>query len=206
MVHTLTPRILPVLAFAISLVLCAGCATSTAPPPGVPTTGPATSGPPATHTVVPAATTAVYTSAAYGYTLSHPASWEVRSSDGGATVTFTSPAEGPSDTIRENLKVVVKDLSATPMDLDSFVASQMAIRKQGLANFNLIFDNPWKIGPTNGRKIAYTGTLGSDRMEWVEIYTIRGLKAYTLTFTAEQSHYPNFVENLDRSLKSFTFT
>ena len=206
MVGTVTPRILSVLALAIFLVLSSGCATSPAPQEAVSTTVPATSGTPASGATTPAATTARYTSAAYGYTLSHPVSWEVRSSDGGATVTFTSPAEGPSDTIRENLKVMVQDLSASPMDLDTFVASQLAIRKQGLANFNPLMDGPFKIGTTNGRKLAYTGTLGSSRMQWVEIYTIRGLTAYTLTFSAEESHYKNFVESLDRTLKSFTFT
>jgi hypothetical protein len=206
MTGTVFPRILAVLAVAIALAFCAGCSTTPAPQAAVPPTTPAVSGTPAAGATTPASGWLLYTSPAYGYSLSYPASCTAREENGGATMTFTSPAEGPSDKYRENLKVVAEDLSAHPMDLDTYVATRMEAKKQGLANYNLIMDSPMRIGALNSRKVAYTGRLGSDLMEWVEIYTIRGLTAYTVTFTAEESHYKNFVEASDQALKSFAFT
>ncbi|MDD1656354.1 MAG: hypothetical protein LUO87_03145 [Methanomicrobiales archaeon] len=208
MVVSVPLRTLAVLALAISLALCAGCATSPAPQEVVPTTTPATSGPAvtATATTPPAASTVVYVSSSYGYTLTYPAAWSVREENGGATVIFTTPAESSSDSFRENLKVTVQDLSSSPMNLDAFITSQLEARKQGLANYNPTHEENLRIGGYNARKLSYTGTLGSGLMRWVEIYTIRGLTAYTLSFTSEESHYRFYVENLDKTLKSFTFT
>jgi hypothetical protein len=201
------PRILFALVLALSLALSAGCVAPPASQVPVPPTTPATTGPPATTAITPPpATTSTYVSHAYGYTLTYPVAWAVREENGGATVTFTTPAESSSDTFRDNLRVVVQDLTASPMDLDTFVTSQLAIRKQGLANYNLIYESPLKIGTYNARKMAYTATLGSGRMQWVEIYTIRGLTAYSLSFTSEESHYRIFVEDLDKTLNSFTLT
>jgi hypothetical protein len=202
------PRILFALVLALLLALSAGCVAPPASQVPVPPTTPAATGPPATATATtpPAATTSTFVSPAYGYTLIYPVAWSVREENGGATVTFTTPAESSSDTFRENLRVVVQDLTASPKDLDTFVASQLVTRKAGLANYNLILDGPIKIGTYNARKLAYTATLGSGRMQWVEIYTIRGLTAYSLSFTSEESHYRIFVEDLDKTLNSFTLT
>jgi len=201
-------RILIALFLVISLAFCAGCTAPPASQVPVPTTNPAATGPPATATATtpPVATTAVYTSPAYGYTLTYPTSWAVREENGGTTVVFTTAAESASDNFRENLKVVVQDLSGAPMNLDAFISSQLEKKKQGLANYNPTHEENLKIGGYNARKLSYTGTLGSGLMRWVEIYTIRGLTAYTLTFTADESHYRFFVEDADKMLKSFAFT
>ena len=206
MTGTVTRPMFAVLAMFIALAFCAGCTTTPAPQETVPPTTPSAGGGPASHATTPASGWLLYTSPAYGFTLSYPASWTVREENGGATVTFISPSEGPTDTIREELKVVVEDLRASPMDLDTYVATKMEAGTKGLANYNLIMDTPYRIGTLNGHKVVYTGRLGSDLMEWVEIFTIRGLTAFTVTFTAEESHYRNFVVSSDRALKSFTLT
>ncbi|MDD1653061.1 MAG: hypothetical protein LUQ64_00805, partial [Methanomicrobiales archaeon] len=195
------------LVLTLALVLGTGCTTTPSPQASVPTTtAPGTVTTAAGAVSSPEATTTVYVSRAYGYRITYPRSCTLREEDGGATVIITTPAESASDTFRENLRIAVQDLSASPMDLDTFVDSEMAIKKQGLASFNPILDGPVKIGTTNGRKLSYRATLGSTPMQWVEIYTIRGLTAYTLTFTAEESHYRFYVEGLDQTLKSFTLT
>ena len=208
MMVTVPPRMLLALVLVISLALCAGCVTPPATQVPVPPTTPAATGPPATATATapPAAATGVYVSSAYGFTMTYPTSWAVREENGGTTVVFTTAAESASDNFRENLKVVVQDLSSAPMNLDAFISSQLEKKKQGLANYNPTHEENLKIGGYNGRKLSYTGTLGSGLMRWVEIYTIRGLTAYTLTFTADESHYWFFVEDADKMLKSFAFT
>ncbi|MDD1655368.1 MAG: hypothetical protein LUO91_06665, partial [Methanomicrobiales archaeon] len=110
MTGTVTRPIFAVLAMFIALAFCAGCTTTPTPQGTVPPTTPAAGGGPASRATTPASGWLLYTSPAYGFTLSYPASWTVREENGGATVTFISPSEGPTDTIREELKVVVEDL------------------------------------------------------------------------------------------------
>jgi hypothetical protein len=145
-----------------------------------------------------------YTNSRYGFTMSYPATWTKQENTGGSVVSFTSPSEGRDDLYLENMKVVVEDLSSSPLSLEQYKNAQLA-KKQGLSGFNKIMDGPFKVSRFNGWKLAYTADTGM-LMEWVEIYTIKGTTAYDLSFSAQESHYYNYVVAMDTMINSFQLT
>jgi len=179
--------------------------TATTPAPvvttGVPLPMPVTTakGGPATPS-----TYLTYTSTQYGFSISYPAGWSVEENPAAGTVVFRAPAESRDDLYRENLAVTVKDLSANPMSLDQYHSAQLA-KAQGITGFNKIIDTPYRLSGFNGYEIAYKGDTGM-LMEWVDYFTIKVETAYDLTFTAQESHYANYVVPMDYMIKSFTFT
>jgi hypothetical protein len=204
------------LAAGIALLAClavlSGCTQPMIPSPAPPQATPAYEM--TTRAVPPPVTTAAnptrgpdflpYANSRFGFNMSYPATWTKQENTGTSVVSFTSPSEGRDDLYLENMKVMVEDLSAAPMSLEQYKNAQLA-KKQPLSGFNKIMDGPFKIGRFNGWKIAYTADTGM-LMEWVEIYTIKGTTAYDLTFSAQESHYSNYVVAMDTMINSFQLT
>ena len=145
-----------------------------------------------------------YESPQYGFRISYPAGWSVEENLAAGTIVFRAPAESRDDLYRENLAVTVKDLSANPMSLDQYRAAQLA-KAQAITGFNKIIDTPYRLSGFNGYEIAYKGDTGM-LMEWVDYFTIKVATAYDMTFTAQESHYANYVVPMDYMIKSFAFT
>jgi hypothetical protein len=201
------------IALLACLAVFSGCTQPLIPSPTPPQTTPlyevttrAPAPPPATTSAV---TTRgpdylTYTNSQYGFSMSYPVTWTKQENTGGSVVTFQSPSEGRDDLYLESMKVIVEDLSANPMSIEQYKNAQLA-KKQTLSGFNKIMDGPYKVSGFNGWKIAYTADTGM-LMEWVEIYTIKGTTAYDLIFSAQESHYYNYVVSMDTMINSFQFT
>jgi hypothetical protein len=206
------PRERPWFLIGIAILLCfiafSGCTQPVIPSPGpISTTPPqvvTTAAPPPSQVPTAQATTKgpseylTYSNTQYGFSLNYPPGWIKQENAGANVVTFTSPSEGKDDLYLENMKVMVEE---TSMSLEQYKNAQLA-KKQNLDSFNKVMDGPYKIGSFNGWKLAYTGNAGM-LMEWVEIYTIKGTTAYNLVFSAQESHYANFVVPMDNMVKSF---
>ena len=61
-----------------------------------------------------------YTNSEKRYTIKYPSEWSKSEQNG--YVAFLSPADSASDTFRENVNVMVQDMSANPMTLDQYTA------------------------------------------------------------------------------------
>jgi len=71
----------------------------------------------------------------YGqFTIKYPAEWEAMQDYGGAAVVFASPQENALDADRENVNIVIQDLSANPMTLDQY--TELAIKQINLVLAN----------------------------------------------------------------------
>jgi hypothetical protein len=176
---------------------------STTPPP-IATT--AASVPPPTTTIQvtqKGSDYLTYTNSQYGFSISYPSGWTKQENTGSSVVTFTAPSSGMGD-LPATMRVTVDDLTANPMSLDQYKTAQLAKRK-GLDGFNLIADGPYKGNGFTGWKVAYTGNQGSP-MEWVEIYAMKGMSAYTLTYTSKEDKYAGYVVQMDTMFKSFQLT
>ncbi|HVN65803.1 MAG TPA: PsbP-related protein [Methanomicrobiales archaeon] len=210
----MSPRAL-VLAGA-GLLLCtlvlAGCTQPVIPSPFPETTqAPVTTV--STAAATPAATTSqvtpkgqdwlTYTNTPYGFSLSYPAGWTRQENVGTSVVVFTSPSTGMGD-IPATMRISMEDLTLNPMSLEQYKAAQLA-KKQGVAQFNLIYDQAYKGNNFGGWKVAYTGNTGT-LMEWVEVYVIKSPNAYTLTYSSKEDRYASYVVQMDNMFKTFQLT
>jgi hypothetical protein len=176
---------------------------STTPPPVVTTAAPTPPQAPTSQAIPGGSDYLTYSNSPYGYSISYPSGWTKLENAGSTVVTFTSPSGGMGD-IPATMRITVEDLSASPMSLEQYKAAQLA-KKKGLDGFNLIQDGPYKGNGFTGWKIAYTGNQGS-LMEWVEVYAMKGMSAYTLTYTSKEDKYASYVVQMDNMFKSFLLT
>ncbi|MGA2933575.1 MAG: PsbP-related protein [Methanomicrobiales archaeon] len=200
------------IAILLCFVVFSGCTQPVIPSPGpVSTTSPPI-GPtnPPTPPQVPTSRATptgsdylTYSNGQYGFSISYPSSWTKQENAASSVVTFTSPSGGMGD-MPASMRITVEDLTANPMSLEQYKAAQLA-KKKGIDGFNLIQDGPYKGNGFTGWKVAYTGNQGS-LMEWVEIYAMKGMSAYTLTYTSREDKYAGYVVQMDAMFKSFQIT
>jgi hypothetical protein len=145
-----------------------------------------------------------YENSQYGFSISYPSGWRKQENTGGSVVVFTSPTTGMVSDIPATMSVTVDDLRANPMSLEQYKNSKLAGR-QGLPSFNMLQDMASKGSDFTGWKTVCTANPGT-LTEWVEVYAIRGMTAYTVTFTSREDRYASFVIQSDAMFKSFQLT
>jgi hypothetical protein len=52
-------------------------------------------------------------------------------------------------------------------------------------------------------QLIFTGRQGIFRLKWKQHYRVFGRKAYVLTFTAQESRFAAYLEQVDRVMQSF---
>lgn len=144
-----------------------------------------------------------YDSPAYGIELLYPANWELLENYQGTVAAFRSPAEGPSDAFRENVNVMVGDISAQPMDLDSYVKMNIAELQKSFANFSLAGTRKDTIDGNDAVRIEFTGDAGNGtQVKWCQVYAIKGTKAYIFTYCAAPDSYVQYIPVVEQILRS----
>jgi hypothetical protein len=176
---------------------------STTPPPVVTTSAPTPPQVPTSQATPRGPDYLTYSNSRYGFSLSYPSTWTKQENAETSTVTFTSPSKGMGD-IPASMRITVEDLTANPMSLEQYKAAQLG-KKKGLDGFNLIYDQAYKGNGFTGWKIAYTGNQGT-LMEWVEVYAMKGMSAYTITYTSKEDKYAGYIVQMDTMFKSFQIT
>ena len=144
-----------------------------------------------------------YTNSQYGFSISYPSSWTKQENTGSSVVTFTAPSSGTGDT-PATMRITVDDLTATPMSLDQYRATQLA-KKNALYSFNKIYDQAYKGVGFSGWKIGYTYNAGTI-MRSFEVYAIRGTTGYTLAFTSRDDKFAGYSVQSDTMFKTFQLT
>lgn len=147
-----------------------------------------------------------YENSAAGIRITHPAEWNTRENVMGMTVAFLSPKENPQDDFQENLNVYIEDISAQPMTLDGYFSLSVSGLKQYITDYAEVESSPTTLGGEPARKLVFTGTQGTYSFKWMQIVTLKGNKAYVVTYTAEQDKYPVFLDTAQQITDSFEFT
>lgn len=143
-----------------------------------------------------------YINSQYGFSISYPSGWTRQENQGTSAVVFTSPTSGMGD-LPATMRVIVEDLTASPMSLEQYRAAQLA-KKAGLDRFNTIYDLPYKGTNFNGWKVGYTYDSGAI-MRSFEIYSIRGTLAYTIAFASRDDKFAGLSVQSDAMFRSFQF-
>ena len=132
----------------------------------------------------------VYMNLQHGLWMKYPATWEVAEDPGtsGFMAYFLSPPESPTDTFRENVNVVVEPLPGQAT-LEQVVASSRELLLQQLGVTFVEYAAKDQVGGLPAYRSIYTGALQGRALKWLQYSTIKGDRAYTLTFTAEPAKF-----------------
>lgn len=146
-----------------------------------------------------------YESPTHGIRIKYPKDWTMQEGFMGTVVVFLSPKADASDVFQENLSVGVEDLSGVSITLDEYTELTIDQIEQFITDFNVVESGKTTLANNSAYKIVYTGSQAQYSIKWMQIWTIKGYKAYLITYTAETNNYSDFLEIVEAMISSFEF-
>jgi len=139
-----------------------------------------------------------------GYTIKYPSTWELNQSGQMATsFIIFAPLESDKDKFKENVNLLVQDLTGYNLDLNKYTEISEGQVKTMVTNSALIESKRVKDDKAEYHKIIYTGDQGIFHLKFEQYYWIINNKAFVLTFTSEQDKFVDMIETGEKILNSF---
>ena len=141
----------------------------------------------------------------YGpYTIQYPGDWEVDTSGQmGTSFILFSPLTDPADQFRENVNLLVQDLTGYDLTLDQYVEiSEDQIRTM-VDNGHIISSTRIREGNPEFHKMIYSGTHDIYQLQFEQYYRVADQTAFVLTLTCETDQFGNYRKTGEAILNSF---
>ena len=138
------------------------------------------------------------------YSIKYPADWEMEEKMDGVDVIFFSPLENEVDLFRENVNIVVQDMTGRRMSLAEY--SQKAIVQMKVVfkdNLIILESKPVKFGGRDGHKFVYIGKGPEQDIKVINYWTIAGKKAFQFGFTSTVAQFERHSETAEKMAESF---
>jgi hypothetical protein len=141
-----------------------------------------------------------------GYFIQYPAEWEMNETGMmGTSFIIMSKQASDSDMFRENVNLLIQDLTGMGITLDQFVEISTEQVKTVVEKGNLLESERLHKGALEYHKMVYTAESGDFELKFLQYYFILNDKAFILTFTAETTTYEAYKSAGERVLNSFRF-
>jgi hypothetical protein len=138
------------------------------------------------------------------YSIQHPENWDFDNSGQMGTSFFVfSKQNSPQDQFKENVNLLIQDLTGNTITMDQYVAISEEQVKTMITNGNLLESKRVRSGSSEFHKMVYTGDQGIFKLKFEQYYWIRNSKAYVLTLTCEMAQFDNYKETGEKILNSF---
>ena len=138
------------------------------------------------------------------YSVKYPSDWEVNSTGMmGTSFILFSPLTETQDNFKENVNLLIQDLSAYDLNLDKYVEISVGQIKTMVTNSNILESKTIKSEFGEYQKMIYTGEQGMFKLKFEQYYWVKNNNAYVLTFTSELDKYLNYKEIGEAILNSF---
>jgi eukaryotic-like serine/threonine-protein kinase len=141
-----------------------------------------------------------------GIKIKYPSNWEQQNINNPLTqeiVTFLSN-EVSSNTIKEKLTISINNYSGTLDESQKYFTQDI---KNRITEANIIDNNPEDKSATlankEARKIFFTGKDGNNILKNLQVWTLKGDKAYVLIYTADKDDFDKFLPSVENMIKSF---
>ena len=139
------------------------------------------------------------------YSMQYPSTWELnQSGQMGTSLILFSPLENNEDQFRENVNLIIQDLTGQSIDLDKYSEISEEQVKTMITNSTLIESKRIKEGNDEYHRLIYTGDQGILRLTYEQYYWVENDKAYVLTLTCEQNKFSDFKDLGENILNSFS--
>jgi hypothetical protein len=141
------------------------------------------------------------------YTIDYPANWELNeNATTGASFFLFSPLESGQDLFKENVNLLIQDLTGQSIDLNKYTEITENQVKTMLSNSTLIESKRMKNGSQEYQRMIYKGDESGKHLEFEQYFWVIGTKAYVLTLTCEQTQFEAYKATGEKILNSFQFT
>jgi serine/threonine-protein kinase len=144
-----------------------------------------------------------YGNSTLGIKMKYPQSWERRDIDNlitGEVVAFVSPKQSNTDKFQEKLTISVEDFSGT---LEDFSDTSTKDITRHLVKAEIQKPSDTTLANKSAYQLIYTGKDGEKNLKSMQLFTLRGDKAYVITYTAAIDNYNDFIQTAETMIKSF---
>ncbi len=139
------------------------------------------------------------------YAITYPSNWDLnQSGEMNTSFILFSPKENEKDNFRENVNLLIQDLTGKNIDLNTYTKISEEQIKTMATNSTLIESADVSSKSFTYHKIIYTSDQGIYHLKFEQYYWILNEKAYILTFTTEQTKFDSFKETGEKIMNSFT--
>lgn len=158
--------------------------------------------------VVPAETNfLLYENGLYGIRIIYPTSWEKleyleKNPYYTIVVGFRSPRGDIADTFLENMNIVVEEFSE-PVTLDEYSNNAIDALAGIIPNMNLLESGNTTLAGRTAHKLVYLADKSELRQKFMQVWTIKGNKAYILTYVARPDKYNIYLGTIQKMIGSF---
>ena len=140
-----------------------------------------------------------------GIKIDYPAGW-IHELHARGLVTFLASSEGNSNTYPAGLGIVVQQLKSKNTSLNEITKIQIKNLTQSHPEFRLIESSEARLSGNIANKIVFTATddMNHERKS-MQIWTLKGDKAYLITYKAELGQYTKYLPTIQKMIDSFQF-
>lgn len=100
------------------------------------------------------------------------------------------------DTIKENVGIMKKTLDKE-YTLDEYYAITKPELIKLIPGFVEVSKTALKVNDIDAQKIIYTGTQGSTKLKWEQVYLIKNKSVYILTYTATAATFDEYAQKIN---------
>ena len=138
------------------------------------------------------------------YSINYPDNWELnKSGQMGTSFILFSPLSSVQDQFKENVNLLIQDLTGHNLDLDKYVEISEGQIKTIITDGKITESKRIITENLNYQKVIYTGKQGIFNLKFEQYYWVVGDKAFVLTLTCEESLFDNYQVKGEKILKSF---
>ncbi|UEC43637.1 MAG: conserved exported protein of unknown function [Methanothrix sp.] len=149
----------------------------------------------------------LYENGEHGFSVAYPSSWRAEEPDPndlGVVVGFLAPDEDIDDP--KNYVTVQFEVLPAGLTLEGYTEAILTNLRGSYPDFELLAEADMKISDGPGHVIAYGVTVEGTAYQVLLAYTIRGDKAYIITYYALAESYAQFEDDAKRMINSFTLS
>jgi eukaryotic-like serine/threonine-protein kinase len=151
-----------------------------------------------------------YQDIVHGFKVEYPADWEKIQFSQGITegphnlvVNFLSSSRGPSETFREYLMIETANVTST----STFSQREISFLSQSFPHFTPVQISNGSLAGHNAYAVVFTymdPIVGTGKV--MQIWTIKGSKAYILSYHTDSANYIRYLPIIETMIKSFELT
>ena len=138
------------------------------------------------------------------YSIQYPDTFDLdKSGQMGTSFILLSKQTSQQDLFRENVNLLIQDLSGQNINLDKYVEISEGQIKTMITDGNLIESERLSDKNKEFQRVIYTGKQGQFDLKFQQFYWIENKKAYVLTLTCEINQYDNYVSIGEEIMRTF---
>lgn len=137
-----------------------------------------------------------------GFAFNVPSTWDQQRNTMGASVIALSPKEGNKDTFRENVNVVVEDLTS-PMNAKEYFTASQSLIKKAFTEFKLEKTGQSKIGAHDFYWSIFSHRIGTIKARVLQYVTVAGNKAFVVTASAQPDTFHKYKGEFESIINTF---